>query len=445
MTVRCSLFGCEYGDSEIERDRDRRGSEVVMTVREFRTCEHCGDVRVISENTGVTAVTDEDADTDGTDAEASADAPATDGPTPAADDADAPPTAADGGPDTDDAGDPFDGRVDPETGFGAPGETVADAAGETATVDADADDEFAAEVGADATDGGGSDPREADGPVEESAEILDDDDGLADAIERAESTGETAGFAAEDAATSVEEAGTAVGAGEVGADTDVEEAVPDAGSDSHAGEAAADAAGDDAAGDEAPEDDAVILDDDDTETDDRAHGAWPDSGRAGDGTTDHGDWPDPVGEDDGWSADPGGAGAADVGVPGLTQAGDDGDSRSRTGGSTGRDSASRDSTGRASTGRTSATAADREERTDRDDRTGDGHSRWPAAGEETATAEGSRSDDRGGGGAVLAETASPALVCLDCGHELDGTGPQRAGDVCPDCGRGYLSDGTRNW
>jgi hypothetical protein len=56
MGLRCSLFGCEYGDSEIEREREDHGGEVVLTVREFQSCRHCDETRLISENTGVTTV-----------------------------------------------------------------------------------------------------------------------------------------------------------------------------------------------------------------------------------------------------------------------------------------------------------------------------------------------------------------------------------------------------
>ncbi|WP_331236024.1 DUF7093 family protein [Natronorarus salvus] len=53
MGLRCSLLGHEYGEPEIERSRDERGSEVVITVTEFQRCTHCGAATVISENTEV--------------------------------------------------------------------------------------------------------------------------------------------------------------------------------------------------------------------------------------------------------------------------------------------------------------------------------------------------------------------------------------------------------
>lgn len=54
MSLRCSLLGHEYGESEIERDREERGDEVVISVTELERCKRCGNARVISENTEVT-------------------------------------------------------------------------------------------------------------------------------------------------------------------------------------------------------------------------------------------------------------------------------------------------------------------------------------------------------------------------------------------------------
>lgn len=54
MSLRCSLLGHEYGEGEIEREREERGSEVVISVTELERCVRCGTVRTISENTEVT-------------------------------------------------------------------------------------------------------------------------------------------------------------------------------------------------------------------------------------------------------------------------------------------------------------------------------------------------------------------------------------------------------
>lgn len=54
MSLRCSLLGHEYGESEIERDREERGNEVVISVVELERCTRCEKTRTISENTEVT-------------------------------------------------------------------------------------------------------------------------------------------------------------------------------------------------------------------------------------------------------------------------------------------------------------------------------------------------------------------------------------------------------
>ena len=56
MSFKCSVFGHAYGDSEIERDREEEGSEVVTTIRELQTCKRCGETRVVSENKEVTTL-----------------------------------------------------------------------------------------------------------------------------------------------------------------------------------------------------------------------------------------------------------------------------------------------------------------------------------------------------------------------------------------------------
>ena len=61
MGLRCSLLGHAYADPEIDRDRDDRGDEVVVTVRETKTCERCGAETVVSENTEVRPVEPEPA------------------------------------------------------------------------------------------------------------------------------------------------------------------------------------------------------------------------------------------------------------------------------------------------------------------------------------------------------------------------------------------------
>ncbi len=56
MGLRCSLLGHDYGESEIEREREEQGNEVVVTVREFEKCQRCGAESIISENKEVTTI-----------------------------------------------------------------------------------------------------------------------------------------------------------------------------------------------------------------------------------------------------------------------------------------------------------------------------------------------------------------------------------------------------
>ncbi|MHC3438520.1 DUF7093 family protein [Natrialbaceae archaeon A-gly3] len=59
MGLRCSLIGHDFGEPDVEREREERGSEVVVTVREYEECSRCGEKHVISETTEVTSLTAE--------------------------------------------------------------------------------------------------------------------------------------------------------------------------------------------------------------------------------------------------------------------------------------------------------------------------------------------------------------------------------------------------
>jgi len=56
MALRCSLLGHDFDETEVEREREERGSEVVVTVTEYQRCLRCGTKTVTSENTEVTAL-----------------------------------------------------------------------------------------------------------------------------------------------------------------------------------------------------------------------------------------------------------------------------------------------------------------------------------------------------------------------------------------------------
>lgn len=60
MGLRCSLLGHDFGDPEVEREREERGSEVVLTVREVTACRRCSKTKVTSENKEVTTLHDGD-------------------------------------------------------------------------------------------------------------------------------------------------------------------------------------------------------------------------------------------------------------------------------------------------------------------------------------------------------------------------------------------------
>ncbi|ERJ04681.1 hypothetical protein HLRTI_003368 [Halorhabdus tiamatea SARL4B] len=65
MGIKCSLFGHDFGETTVERDREEQGNEVVSTIREVETCRRCGETRVVSENTEVTTIkTPEDVEKD---------------------------------------------------------------------------------------------------------------------------------------------------------------------------------------------------------------------------------------------------------------------------------------------------------------------------------------------------------------------------------------------
>lgn len=56
MSLKCSVFGHSYGDTEVRRNREQQGSELVETVKEVKVCDRCGEFLIISETTEVTTV-----------------------------------------------------------------------------------------------------------------------------------------------------------------------------------------------------------------------------------------------------------------------------------------------------------------------------------------------------------------------------------------------------
>lgn len=56
MGLRCSLLGHDYDEPDVEREREERGSEVVITVRDVKKCSRCGSTSIVSENKEVTSI-----------------------------------------------------------------------------------------------------------------------------------------------------------------------------------------------------------------------------------------------------------------------------------------------------------------------------------------------------------------------------------------------------
>ncbi|MEF8800733.1 MAG: hypothetical protein V5A38_05855 [Halolamina sp.] len=55
MGLRC-LLGHNFGEPETERERNEEGNEVVVTVREVKTCQRCGEKQVVSENKEIKSI-----------------------------------------------------------------------------------------------------------------------------------------------------------------------------------------------------------------------------------------------------------------------------------------------------------------------------------------------------------------------------------------------------
>ena len=60
MGLKCSLLGHSFEPADREQEREEQGSEVVTVHREIERCVRCGEERVVSESTEVTAVVDEE-------------------------------------------------------------------------------------------------------------------------------------------------------------------------------------------------------------------------------------------------------------------------------------------------------------------------------------------------------------------------------------------------
>jgi hypothetical protein len=405
MAIRCSIVGCEYDDTHIEREEERRGEEVILTVREFKECARCGNTELISENTGVTSVAQPESTEDGTtegeedpETEPPAEPTATEDP-PIAD-----PEGTAGGPDPDPEPAVTDDAVVLDDG--------PDPTDEPATADP------AASGSGDPTDdpvGSEPWPGEASGPAGADAAAGGTADAPAGEPTDASATPDPSGGPGSDEAVT-DDAVFIDGTGDRTGGLDEAAAMDDGPTITGSNDE-----------EEYPEDDAVILDssgsddggtgvglggDDWPEAGETTAGGWPehdDHGGPG-GRTEAGTagWPDADAEDEGWDArtdDGDDADAEDVDFSGLTP--------------TGSESAGAVTKNRPLSGESEAVEPDTEA---------------DAGGERAATGATTAAPETTG-------DASTRLVCSGCGHAVDrGSSPHRAGDICPDCSREYLAE-----
>jgi len=238
MSLKCSVLGHSFGETEVERDREEQGSEVVITIREVETCERCGTERTVSENKEVTAIeTPDDGVVGGAgdDPSASAEAASDDG-------GDVP------GAEPDEAS-TADGPIDDEPSGDGAAEIVDAEPSAESTADADGDPSVAGDAVA-AAEGDDAAPDAAPG---------DDADGGADVAEAPVDADQGAEILNAEADEPVDDelADPTVGDPELEEDEPEPEPEPD------------------------EADDAVFIDEadgEDDDGDDRAPGEWPDEG-----------------------------------------------------------------------------------------------------------------------------------------------------------------------
>lgn len=314
MGLKCRLLGHQYGDPEIEREREEKGDEVVVTIREIQVCQKCGAEHVVSENKEVTAIrsAQEVGLDQRTDAAPEAADPA------AADDAPA-------GPETSPVDDPGShiAEAEPDTSnpFSAEAAESADSGAAEASDAPDAAAEPATDADSESFNDDDFEP--PSDPDEDDAVILGDEDTERDETQWPEETGADPAAAAQESAAQESAA----------QDTPPRESadgqpVP---TDPPAEE------------DEPVTDDAEFIDADEEAVEapdiDRGHGEWPERNDLEDRQT---SWPVQEGEDEGFNAEPSDGTAAEVSFGGLapeangrssdeaTRAGDDGRTRAES-------------------------------------------------------------------------------------------------------------------
>lgn len=261
MGLKCRLLGHQYGDPEIEREREENGDEVVVTIREVQVCQRCEAEHVVSENKEVTSIREpEDVGLDaGAEPEAADPVAADDAPT---------------GPETTPAGD-----------AGTPDETrtSADAGPHIAEAEpADVEDHETVGGSADSESFNDDDFEPPESPDEDDAVILDEEASERDETQWPEDAGP-------DPAEAVRESAAVEDGRPVEPDEDVTD-------DAEFIDADAEVASDDARAN-------------------RERGEWPEREDLEDREP---SWPVQEGEDEGFAAEPSDGVAADVSFGGLT-------------------------------------------------------------------------------------------------------------------------------
>ena len=408
MGLKCRLLGHAYGEPEVERDREEQGDEVVVTIREVQVCERCGDEQVVSQNKEVTAIrSPEDvgldesepteseqaatgstgastADATGTDAPATGEAaPSTAAATSPADggEADQPEETAAASADQD-ASSPVSQIDEAETdahGSGVESEANAVAEGENAAETDGTSDGW--ETGSDEWDDVEADP-DADDAV-----ILDDAETERDETQWPEETETDPSRAAQQSAA-------------VERDEPVE---------------------DDPVEEEVVTNDAEIIDGDaaqsePADSDERGHGEWPERDDGADA------WPEHEGDDEGYAATTGDDADVDLGGNGLTPEVNGHAAAAESDGAETIDGiAAEEGHGAVASQqqRTEPASADPGE---------DGFTR----AQESTTLESDVPDE------------DVEFYCPNCGYSRTaGASSMRAGDICPECKKGYIAERER--
>jgi len=388
MGFKCRLFGHTYGTPEVERSRTEDGDEVVITIRNVKRCTRCGDEQMVNQTKEVTSVrTPEEVGLD--DAEEASATPEPPGETNAPEHGpsggDSPVTPVDPGtPPAAEPDDPVDATV------GVDADPAADATVDPAGGVGDGATPAPAEDGAGAQSEGGDHSGEDDGAVAEGT-----DDGW-----------ETGSDDWDDVEP------------EPGADDavilDAEETERDEvqwPEESDADPEAADSA-DPQVTDDAPTNDAEIIDSEESQSD-----------SAGGST---GGWPEHEDVDEGYSATPNGDVDAEFSGTGLTPEMNGGapDDSSAVDGITvgGADGGAVEQT--LADADAGASGADVDADADTDTEEG-----FVSAGD--STAEGVPAD-------------RVEFYCPNCGHaRVAGASSIRAGDICPECQKGYIAERER--